>query len=137
MSFFIVMALAPLLIVMFQLATTDSGLRASKRYASRPPRGAGLGTRRTCRCPPALSHAARLINRHDHAMLVTRARGPARQIGRGGVCWRRDDAGGEGGGHMLSDTVLLSRLQFASTIVYHIPLPAYTIGTLGFIVILS
>ncbi len=38
---------------------------------------------------------------------------------------------------MLSDTVLLSRLQFAWTIGYHILWPAYTIGISGFIVILS
>src|SRR5258708_19937035 len=112
MSALIVRVLPPLLIVMFQLPTTDWGLRASKRYASRPPRGAGLGTRRTCRCPPALSHAARLINRHDHAMLVTRARGPARQIGRGGACWRGDDAGGGRRPHILSHTLLLPRLPF-------------------------
>ncbi|HEX7968887.1 MAG TPA: cytochrome ubiquinol oxidase subunit I [Stellaceae bacterium] len=38
---------------------------------------------------------------------------------------------------MLSDTVLLSRLQFAWTIGYHILWPAYTIGISSFIVILS
>jgi cytochrome d ubiquinol oxidase subunit I len=38
---------------------------------------------------------------------------------------------------MTSDTVLLSRLQFAWTIGYHILWPAYTIGISAFIVILS
>ena len=38
---------------------------------------------------------------------------------------------------MLADTVLLSRLQFAWTIGYHILWPAYTIGISGFIVILN
>lgn len=38
---------------------------------------------------------------------------------------------------MLSDTVLLSRLQFAWTIGYHILWPAYTIGISTFIVILG
>src|SRR5690242_6086246 len=38
---------------------------------------------------------------------------------------------------MSSDTVLLSRLQFAWTIGYHILWPAYTIGISGFIVILG
>lgn len=38
---------------------------------------------------------------------------------------------------MPSDTVLLSRLQFAWTIGYHILWPAYTIGISGFIVILN
>ena len=38
---------------------------------------------------------------------------------------------------MALDTVLLSRLQFAFTIGYHILWPAYTIGISGFIVILN
>ena len=38
---------------------------------------------------------------------------------------------------MPADTVLLSRLQFAWTIGYHILWPAYTIGISGFIVILN
>src|SRR3954462_12968281 len=38
---------------------------------------------------------------------------------------------------MNLDTVLLSRLQFAFTIGYHILWPAYTIGISGFIVILN
>ena len=38
---------------------------------------------------------------------------------------------------MILDTVLLSRLQFAFTIGYHILWPAYTIGISGFIVILN
>src|SRR5262252_5152566 len=38
---------------------------------------------------------------------------------------------------MAFDTVLLSRLQFAFTIGYHILWPAYTIGISGFIVILN
>jgi cytochrome d ubiquinol oxidase subunit I len=38
---------------------------------------------------------------------------------------------------MTPDSVLLSRLQFAWTIGYHILWPAYTIGISGFIVILS
>jgi cytochrome d ubiquinol oxidase subunit I len=38
---------------------------------------------------------------------------------------------------MTGDTVLLSRLQFAWTIGYHILWPAYTIGISGFIVILN
>ena len=37
----------------------------------------------------------------------------------------------------MADTLLLSRLQFAWTIGYHILWPAYTIGISGFIVILS
>src|SRR6185437_14784416 len=37
-------------------------------------------------------------------------------------------AGARAGGAMTSDTVLLSRLQFAWTIGYHILWPAYTIG---------
>ena len=38
---------------------------------------------------------------------------------------------------MTPDSVLLSRLQFAWTIGYHILWPAYTIGISGFIVLLS
>ena len=38
---------------------------------------------------------------------------------------------------MSLDAVLLSRLQFAFTIGYHILWPAYTIGISGFIVVLS
>ena len=38
---------------------------------------------------------------------------------------------------MSGDTVLLSRLQFAWTIGYHILWPAYTIGISGIIVILN
>jgi cytochrome bd ubiquinol oxidase subunit I len=38
---------------------------------------------------------------------------------------------------MTGDTVLLSRLQFAWTIGYHILWPAYTIGVSGFIVLLN
>ncbi|HWG79032.1 MAG TPA: cytochrome ubiquinol oxidase subunit I [Stellaceae bacterium] len=38
---------------------------------------------------------------------------------------------------MTSDTVLLSRLQFAWTIGYHILWPAYTIGISGFIVVVN
>jgi cytochrome bd ubiquinol oxidase subunit I len=45
----------------------------------------------------------------------------------------RDDGGGQG--HMSA--VLLSRIQFALTIGYHILWPAYTIGISGYIVILN
>ena len=38
---------------------------------------------------------------------------------------------------MSLDAVLLSRLQFAFTIGYHILWPAYTIGISGFIVVLN
>ena len=38
---------------------------------------------------------------------------------------------------MSLDSVLLSRLQFAFTIGYHILWPAYTIGISGFIVVLA
>ena len=38
---------------------------------------------------------------------------------------------------MSLDAVLLSRLQFAFTIGYHILWPAYTIGISGFIVVLT